>query len=172
MEKTLKYCVKGKDTFIKFAESPVGIYYLNVEKRLVIFFSTSDMSNEEAYEVDGLMAVIGAASGVENARSIKFIHDNFILLEVDEPIGPETQITYEISGELKLTVSGKYGNFYADIENKRWYFEPSIKNFRNKLFNIFKESVAKDARISPKIENVLVVIENWKEIDDDEIISN
>ena len=61
MEK-LKYCIKGKDTFAPFAESPAGTYYLNIDKRLVIFISASDMSNEDAYKVDGLMATIGAAS--------------------------------------------------------------------------------------------------------------
>ena len=118
------------------------------------------------------MANVGTAFQIENAKSIKFIQDTFIRLNLDKDWDPKTPVTYKIEGELKLTVSGKYGNLYADIENKRWYFEPSIKNFRNKLFNIFKESVAKDARISPKIENVLVIIKNWKEIDDNEIISN
>ena len=172
MEKTLKYCIKGKDTFIRFAESPVGIYYLNVEKRLVIFFSTSGMSNEEAYEVDDFMATVGIASRIENARRIKFIHDNYVRLEVDEPIGPETQITYEISGELRLTVSGKDGNLYVDAENKRWYFEPSIKKLRNKLFNVFKESVRRDAETLPKVESIVFVLETWKEIGEDEIISD
>lgn len=171
MEK-LKYCIKGKDTFVKFAESPVGTYYLNIDKRLVVFIASNNMSNEEAYEIDGFMANVGTAFQIENAKSIKFIQDTFIRLDLDKDWDPKTPVTYKIEGELKLTVSGKYGNLYADIENKRWYFEPSIKNFRNKLFNIFKESVAKDARISPKIENVLVIIKNWKEIDDDEIISN
>lgn len=171
MEK-LKYCIKGKDTFVKFAESPVGTYYLNIDKRLVVFIASNNMSNEEAYEIDGFMANVGTAFQIENAKSIKFIQDTFIRLDLDKDWDPKTPVTYKIEGELKLTVSGKYGNLYADIENKRWYFEPSIKNFRNKLFNIFKESVAKDARISPKIENVLVIIKNWKEIDDNEIISN
>ena len=171
MEK-LKYCIKGKDTFVKFAESPVGTYYLNIDKRLVVFIASNNMSNEEAYEIDGFMANVGTAFQIENAKSIKFIQDTFIRLDLDKDWDPKTPVTYKIEGELKLTVSGKYGNLYADIENKRWYFEPSIKNFRNKLFNIFKESVAKDARISPKIENVLVIIKNWREIDDDEIISN
>ena len=57
MEK-LKCCIKGKDTFIKFAESPVGTYYLNVEKRLVIFIASVNMSNEEAYEIDDFNGVI------------------------------------------------------------------------------------------------------------------
>ena len=171
MEK-LKYCIKGKDTFVKFAESPVGTYYLNIDKRLVVFIASNNMSNEEAYEIDGFMANVGTAFQIENAKSIKFIQDTFIRLNLDKDWDPKTPVTYKIEGELKLTVSGKYGNLYADIENKRWYFEPSIKNFRNKLFNIFKESVAKDARISPKIENVLVIIKNWKEIDDNGIISD
>lgn len=170
--KKLKYCIKGKDTFVKFAESPVGTYYLNIDKRLVVFIASSNMSNEEAYEIDGFMANVGTAFQIENAKSIKFIHDTFIRLDLDKDWDPKTPVTYKIEGELKLSVSGKYGNLYADIENKRWYFEPSIKNFRDKLFNIFKESVARDARISPKIENVLVVIEKWKEINDDEIIPN
>ena len=168
----LKYCIKGKDTFVKFAENPVGTYYLNIDKRLVVFIASNNMSNEEAYEIDGFMANVGTAFQIENVKSIKFIQDTFIRLNLDKDWDPKTPVTYKIEGELKLTVSGKYGNLYADIENKRWYFEPSIKNFRNKLFNIFKESVAKDARISPKIENVLVIIKNWKEIDDNEIISN
>ena len=172
MEKTLKYCIKGKDTFIKFAESPVGTYYLNVEKRLVIFIASVNMSNEEAYEIDDFMATVGIASRIENARRIKFIHDNYIRLEVDEPIGPETQVAYEISGELRLTVSGKYGNLYVDAENKRWYFEPSIKKLRNKLFNIFKEGVVRDAKALPKVESIIFVLKTWKEIREDEIISD
>ena len=172
MEKTLKYCIKGKDTFIKFAESPVGTYYLNVEKRLVIFIASVNMSNEEAYEIDDFMATVGIASRIENARRIKFIHDNYIRLEVDEPIGPETPVTYEISGELKLTVSGKDGNLYVDGENKRWYFEPSIKKLRNKLLGIFKESVRRDAETLPKVESIIFVLETWKEIEEDAIISN
>ena len=172
MEKTLKYCIKGKDTFIKFAESPVGTYYLNVEKRLVIFIASVNMSNEEAYEIDDFMATVGIASNIENARRIKFIHDNYIRLEVDEPIGPETQVTYEISGELILTVSGKDGNLYVDGENKRWYFEPSIKKLRNKLFNIFKESIRRDAEAAPKIGIIIFILEKWKEIREDEIISD
>lgn len=172
MEKTLKYCIKGKDTFAKFAESPVGTYYLNIDKRLVIFISANDMSNEDAYKVDGLMATIGTAFQIENAKSIKFIQDTFIRLDLDKDWDPKTPVTYKIEGELKLSVSGKAGKFYADIENKRWYFEPAIKTLRNKLFDIFKESIARDARISPKVGNVLFVIEKWKEIDDDEIISN
>ena len=171
MEK-LKYCIKGKDTFIQFAESPVGTYYLNVEKRLVIFISTNDMSNEDAYRVDGLMAVIGIASDVETAREIKFIHDTFIRLEVDKDWDPDTPVTYEISGELRLTVSGKDGNLYVDGENKRWYFEPSIKKLRNKLFNVFKESVKRDTEVLPKVESIIFVLETWKEIEEDTIISN
>ena len=172
MEKTLKYCIKGTDTFIEFAESPAGTYYLNIDKRLVIFISANDMSNEDAYRVDGFMAVIGIASDVETAREIKFIHDTFIRLEVDKDWDPETQVTYEISGELKLTVSGKDGNLYVDGENKRWYFEPSIKKLRNKLFNIFKESVRRDAETLPKVESIIFVLETWKEIEEDAIISN
>ena len=172
MEKTLKYCIKGKDTFIKFAESPVGTYYLNVEKRLVIFISTNDMSDEEAYKIDDFIATIGIVSNIENARRIKFIHDNYIRLEVDEPIGPETQVAYEISGELTLTVSGKAGNLYVDAENKRWYFEPSIKKLRNKLLGIFKESVRRDAKTLPKVESIIFVLKTWKEIREDEIISD
>ena len=172
MEKTLKYCIKGKDTFVQFAESPVGTYYLNVEKRLVIFISTNDMSDEEAYKIDDFIATIGIVSNIENARRIKFIHDNYIRLEVDEPIGPETQVAYEISGELRLTVSGKYGNLYVDAENKRWYFEPSIKKLRNKLFDIFKESIMRDAEAVPKIRSIIFVLKTWKEIREDEIISD
>ena len=172
MEKTLKYCIKGKDTFIKFAESPVGTYYLNNDKKLVIFISSSDISNEDAYEIDDFMATVGIASRIENARRIKFIHDNYIRLEVDEPIGPKTPVTYEISGELRLTVSGKDGNLYVDGENKRWYFEPSIKKLRNKLFNVFKESVKRDAETLPKVESIVFVLETWKEIEEDAIISN
>ena len=172
MEKTLKYCIKGTDTFIEFAESPAGTYYLNIDKRLVIFISANDMSNEDAYRVDGLMAVIGVASDVETAREIKFIHDTFIRLEVDKDWDPETPVTYKISGELTLTVSGKAGNLYVDGENKRWYFEPSIKKLRNKLFNIFKESIRRDAEVVPKVKNVIFVLEKWKEIEEDAIISN
>ena len=172
MEKTLKYCIKGKDTFIKFAESPVGTYYLNVEKRLVIFIASVNMSNEEAYEIDDFMATVGIASRIENARRIKFIHDNYIRLDVDKDWDPETQVTSEISGELKLTVSGKDGNLYVDGENKRWYFEPSIKKLRNKLLGIFKESVKRDAETLPKVESIIFVLETWKEIEEDAVISN
>lgn len=171
MEK-LKYCIKGKDTFAPFAESPAGTYYLNIDKRLVIFISANDMSNEDAYKVDGLMATIGAASRVENARNIKFIHDNFIRLEVDENWDPTNPTTYKVDGELELVVSGDPGVLYVDTENRRWYFKPSIKSFRNKLFDIFKKCVAADAENSEKIESILIVLETWKEISDDEIIPN
>ena len=172
MEKTLKYCIKGTDTFIQFAESPAGTYYLNIDKRLVIFISANNMSNEDAYRVDGFMAIIGMASNVETAHEIKFIHDTFIRLEVDKDWDPETPVTYKISGELTLTVSGKAGNLYVDGENKRWYFEPSIKKLRNKLFNIFKESIRKDAEVVPKVKSVIFVLEKWKESEEDAIISN
>lgn len=171
MEK-LKYCIKGKDTFAPFAESPAGTYYLNIDKRLVIFISANDMSNEDAYKVDGLMATIGAASRIENARNIKFIHDNFIRLEVDENWDPANPTTYKVDGELELTISGDPGVLYVDTENRRWYFKPSIKSFRNKLFDIFKKCVAADAENSEKIESILIVLETWKEISDDEIIPN
>ena len=172
MEEKLKYCIKGTDTFIEFAESPAGTYYLNIDKRLVIFISANNMSNEDAYRVDGFMAIIGMASNVETTHEIKFIHDTFIRLEVDKDWDPETQVTYEISGELTLTVSGKAGNLYVDGENKRWYFEPSIKKLRNKLFNIFKDSITRDAEVVPKVKNVIFVLEKWKEIEEDAIISN
>ena len=172
MEKTLKYCIKGTDTFIQFAESPAGTYYLNIDKRLVIFISANNMSNEDAYRVDGFMAIIGIASGVEIAREIKRIHNTFIRLEVDKDWDPDTPVTYKISGELTLTVSGKAGNLYVDGENKRWYFEPSIKKLRNKLFNIFKESIRRDAEVVPKVKSVIFVLEKWKEIEEDAIISN
>lgn len=171
MEK-LKYCIKGKDTFAPFAESPAGTYYLNIDKRLVIFISANDMSDEDAYRVDGLMATIGVASGIENARNIKFIHDNFIRLEVDENWDPTNPTTYKVDGELELVVSGDPGVLYVDTENRRWYFKPSIKSFRNKLFDIFKKCVAADAENSEKIESILIVLETWKEISDDEIIPN
>ena len=172
MEKTLKYCIKGTDTFIEFAESPAGTYYLNIDKKLVIFISSNDMSNEDAYIVDGLMATISVASGVEIAREIKCIHNTFIRLEVDKDWDPDTPVTYKINGELTLTVSGKAGNLYVDAENKRWYFEPSIKTLRNKLFDIFKESIMRDAEAVPKIRSVIFVLEKWEEIKEDEIISD
>ena len=172
MEKTLKYCIKGTDTFIEFAESPAGTYYLNIDKRLVIFISANDMSNEDAYRVDGLMAIIGIASDVETAHEIKFIHDTFIRLEVDKDWDPDTPVTYKIEGEMVPVVSGKPGTLYIDMENRRWYFKPSIKSFRNKLFDIFKKCVAADAENSEKIESILIVLETWKEISDDEIIPN
>ena len=118
MEK-LKYCIKGKDTFAKFAESPVGTYYLNIDKRLVIFIASNGMDNEEAYEIEGFMANIGTAFQIENAKSIKFIQDTFIRLNLDKDWDPKTPVTYKIEGELKLAVSSKAGKFYADIENKR-----------------------------------------------------
>lgn len=170
MEEKLKYCIKGTDTFIQFAESPAGMYYLNVDKKLVIFISANDMSNEDAYIVDGLMAIISAASSIEIAHEIKRIHDTFIRLDVDKDWDPETPVTYEISGELRLTSFGKAGNLYVDAENKRWYFEPTIKTLRNKLFNLFKEGVARDAKISPKIGIILNILKNWKEIEENEII--
>ena len=172
MEKTLKYCIKGTDTFIPFAESPAGTYYLNIDKKLVIFISANDISNEDAYNIDEIMATISVASGVETAHEIKFIHDAFIRLEVDKDWDPDTPVTYKISGELTLTVSGKAGNLYVDGENKRWYFEPSIKKLRNKLFNIFKESIRRDAEVVPKVKSVIFVLEKWKEIEEDTIISN
>ena len=172
MKEKLKYCIKGTDTFVQFAESPAGTYYLNVDKRLVIFIASVDMNTENAYNVDGFMAIIGAASNVENAREIKFIHDTFILLDVDKDWDPDTPVTYKISGELTLAVSGKAGNLYVDSENKRWYFEPSIKKLRNKLFNIFKEGVVRDAKALPKVESIVFVLETWKEIEENEIISD
>ena len=172
MEKTLKYCIKGTDTFIPFAESPAGTYYLNIDKKLVIFISSTEMSNEDADIVDGLMATISVASGVEIAREIKRIHNTFIRLEVDKDWDPDTPVTYKISGELILTVSGKAGNLYVDGENKRWYFEPSIKKLRNKLFNIFKEGVVRDAKALPKVESIVFVLETWKEIEENAIISD
>lgn len=172
MKEKLKYCIKGTDTFIQFAESPAGVYYLNIDKRLVIFISANDMSNEDAYRVDGLMAVIGIASDVETAREIKFIHDTFIRLEVDKDWDPDTPVTYEISGEMEIIVSGKPGALYIDMENKRWYFKPAVKPLRNELLDLLKESIARRAKISPKIGNVLVVLETWKEIEENEIISD
>ena len=172
MEKTLKYCIKGTDTFIPFAESPAGTYYLNIDKKLVIFISSNDMSNEDAYNIDEIMATISVASGVEIAREIKRIHNTFIRLDVDKDWDPDTPVTYKISGELTLTVSGKAGNLYVDGENKRWYFEPSIKKLRNKLLGIFKESVRRDAKTLPKVESIIFVLKTWKEIREDEIISD
>ena len=172
MEKTLKYCIKGTDTFIEFAESPAGTYYLNIDKKLVIFISANDISNEDAYNIDEIMATISVASGVEIAREIKRIHNTFIRLEVDKDWDPDTPVTYKISGELTLTVSGKAGNLYVDGENKRWYFEPSIKKLRNKLLGIFKESVRRDAETLPKVESIIFVLKTWKEIREDEIISD
>ena len=172
MEEKLKYCIKGIDTFIPFAESPAGTYYLNIDKKLVIFISSNDMSNEDAYIVDGLMATISVASGVEIAREIKRIHNTFIRLDVDKDWDPDTPVTYKISGELTLTVSGKAGNLYVDAENKRWYFEPSIKPLRDKLLNIFKESIRRDAEAAPKIRIIIFILETWKEIREDEIISD
>ena len=172
MEKTLKYCIKGTDTFIPFAESPAGTYYLNIDKKLVIFISSNDMSNEDAYIVDGLMATISVASGVEIAREIKRIHNTFIRLDVDKDWDPDTPVTYEIEGELKFIVSGKPGTLYIDMEHRRWYFKPAIKTLRNKLLNILKESIARDAKFSKRVESVLIILETWKEIREDEIISD
>ena len=172
MEKTLKYCIKGTDTFIPFAESPAGTYYLNIDKKLVIFISANDISNEDAYNIDEIMATISVASGVEIAREIKRIHNTFIRLDVDKDWDPDTPVTYKISGELTLTVSGKAGNLYVDAENKRWYFEPSIKKLRNKLLGIFKESIRRDAKAAPKIGIIVFILETWKEIREDEIISD
>lgn len=172
MEKTLKYCIKGIDTFIPFAESPAGTYYLNIDKKLVIFISANDMSNEDAYIVDGLMAVISAASGMEIAREIKRIHNTFIRLDVDKDWDPDTPVTYEIEGEMVPVVSGKPGTLYIDMEHKRWYFKPAIKTLRNKLLNILKENIARDAKISSKIRSILVVLETWEEIEDNAIISD
>ena len=172
MEKTLKYCIKGTDTFIPFAESPAGTYYLNIDKKLVIFISSNDMSNEDAYNIDEIMATISVASGVEIAREIKRIHNTFIRLDIDKDWDPDTPVTYKISGELTLTVSGKAGNLYVDAENKRWYFEPSIKKLRNKLLGIFKESIRRDAKAAPKIGIIVFILETWKEIEEDAIISD
>ena len=172
MEEKLKYCIKGTDTFIPFAESPAGTYYLNIDKKLVIFISANDMSNEDAYIVDGLMATISAASGVEIAREIKRIHNTFIRLDVDKDWDPDTPVTYEIEGELKFIVSGKPGTLYIDMEHRRWYFKPAIKTLRNKLLNILKESIARDAKFSKRVESVLIILETWKEIREDEIISD
>ena len=172
MEEKLKYCIKGKDTFIQFAESPAGTYYLNVDKKLVIFISANDMSNEDAYIVDGLMAIISAASSMEIAREIKRIHDTFIRLDVDKDWNPDTPVAYKIEGEMVPVVSGKPGTLYIDMENRRWYFKPIIKTLRNKLLDLFKENVARDAKISPKIRSILIVLETWEEIGEDEIISD
>ena len=172
MEEKLKYCIKGTDTFIQFAESPAGTYYLNVDKKLVIFISANDISNEDAYNIDGIMAIISIASNVEIAREIKRIHDTFIRLDVDKDWDPDTPVTYKIEGEMVPIVSGKPGTLYVDMENKRWYFKPTIKTLRNKLLNLFKESIARDAKISPKIRSILIVLETWEEIGEDEIISD
>lgn len=172
MEEKLKYCIKGTDTFIEFAESPAGTYYVNIDKKLVIFISDNDMSNEDAYIVDGLMAVISAASNVEIAREIKRIHDTFIRLDVDKDWDPDTPVTYKIEGEMVPIVSGKPGTLYIDMENRRWYFKPTIKTLRNKLLNLLKEGIARHAKISSRIKSILVVLETWKEIEEDEIISD
>ena len=172
MKEKLKYCIKGTDTFIQFAESPAGTYYLNVDKKLVIFISANDISNEDAYNIDGIMAIISIASNVEIAREIKRIHDTFIRLDVDKDWDPDTPVTYKIEGEMVPIVFGKPGTLYVDMENKRWYFKPTIKTLRNKLLNLFKESIARDAKISPKIRSILVVLETWEEIGEDEIISD
>ena len=172
MKEKLKYCIKGTDTFIEFAESPAGTYYLNIDKKLVIFISANDISNEDAYNIDGIMAIISIASNVEIAREIKRIHDTFIRLDVDKDWDPDTPVIYKIEGEMVPIVSGKPGTLYIDMENKRWYFKPTIKTLRSKLLDLFKESIARDAKTSPKIGSILVVLETWKEIEEDEIISD
>ena len=172
MEKTLKYCIKGTDTFIEFAESPAGTYYLNIDKKLVIFISANDISNEDAYNIDGIMAIISIASNVEIVREIKRIHDTFIRLDVDKDWDPDTPVTYKIEGEMVPVVSGKPGTLYIDMEHRRWYFKPAIKTLRNKLLNILKENIARDAKFSKRVESVLIILETWKEIREDEIISD
>ena len=172
MEKTLKYCIKGTDTFIEFAESPAGTYYLNIDKKLVIFISANDISNEDAYNIDEIMATISVASGVEIAREIKFIHNTFTRLDVGKDFVPDIPVTYEIEGELKFIVSGKPGTLYIDMEHRRWYFKPAIKTLRNKLLNILKENIARDAKFSKRVASVLIILETWKEIREDEIISD
>ena len=172
MEEKLKYCIKGTDTFIEFAESPAGTYYLNIDKKLVIFISANDISNEDAYNIDGIMAIISVASNVEIAREIKCIHDTFIRLDVDKDWDPDTPVTYKIEGEMVPIVSGKPGTLYVDMENKRWYFKPTIKTLRNKLLDLFKESIARHAKISSKIKSIHIVLETWEEIGEDAIISD
>ena len=179
MEKTLKYSVHIYGELEKVLKCQLGTYHVDFENR-VFFFESNDKdvpyhSIVRAAEVLANFAII---THNKSAMLALFIHKKCALLSEENVQKEDDKFVYDfrVKGEMQELVETKVGSLYADKENEVFYFNPSTKGFMESILkkkfyvSIERDLDSDDHESQLGAKCILSILENWTELDDDDII--
>ena len=179
MEKTLKYSVHAHGELEEAIKCPLGTYCVDVKTKFYYFKSAKkEMPDEVANAAAEAMAHLAVLKGAKSATAALIIHEKFELLKKEDVKEEDGKLSYDftIGGELVEYVETKYGSLYGDPEKNAFFFDASKKGFmepilKKKFMDGIKADLDSDNEENKLgAECVMDIIENWTELDEDDII--
>lgn len=172
-EKKLRFEVRAQGTLEKAVETPIGVLYIDIEHEVLYVES----EEEEAYDKIYAITCLACIDEAKGAVVIKKMMENFAQLTKKQvkKDGENYSFDVEISGELEVAVSNKFGTLYTSPEHRTWYFEAKHPNtFLEKIeFEKFVENIFHDLAdhdISLNALAILVVMQEWVKLNNEDIV--
>lgn len=179
MEKTLKYSVHAYGELEEAGKCPTGTYYVDLEKRL-FFFESDDKSipYNVSVKIAEVAARIAVSTHIEAANFVLYIHKKFFLLDEKDVQKKDGKFTYDfrIEGEMRKVVETPIGTLYADKEKEAFYFYSANKDFmkpflKKRFYNRIEADLdSEDPERQLNATCIMSILENWTELDDDDIV--
>lgn len=176
------YSIHVKGELKKAIECPMGIYFVDTEHRLYWFQPNKDFPHpEDAGRISTVMAAVCNIKGIKTAKVVNHIIENFVRLDDKDVKTTENseKVNYEfyIQGELSAYVEEPtLGTLYGNSDKEVFFFEPTHKGFMGPILKKkFREGISldldsKDLEKKAAAVAVIEILDNWVELDDDDIV--
>ena len=177
--KTLKYSIHAYGELEKAVKGPLGTYHVDFEHKVFFFESDDeDIPYHTVVRAAKAEAMIDFATDDESAIAALYIHNKCNLLDEEEVQKKDDKFIYDfkIKGEMTKVVETKAGSLYVDKENQVYYFDPSNKGFmvpflKKRFYKSIEADLnSEDTERQLGANCILSIIEDWTELDDDDII--
>lgn len=179
MEKTLKYSVHIYGELEKAVKGPFGTYHVDLEHKVFFFESDDkDIPYHTVVRAAEVMANFAIVTHNKSAAAALYIHERCNLLDEEEVQKKDDKFIYDfkIKGEMTKVVETKAGSLYVDKENQVYYFDPSNKGFmvpflKKRFYKSIEADLnSEDTERQLGANCILSIIEDWTELDDEDII--
>lgn len=176
-DKKLNFNVHAQGELELAVSCSIGKYYVDLEHEMFYFEPKSDEKNYEF--MSSIIALVAAMKGSEVARLVAHMHAHFASLSKEHVTKVnDEKYTYDvlITGELDPIVDSVYGVLYANAEYKCCYFESTHDGFMGSIekkhfvANLKGDLNGKDEQRKDGAEIVMRVIEEFTELDDNDIV--
>lgn len=179
MEKTLKYSVHIYGELEKVLKCQLGTYHVDFENKVFFFESNDkDVPYHSMVRAAEVMANFAIITHNKSTMLALFIHKKCALLNEEDVQKEDDKFVYDfqVEGEIQKLVETKVGSLYVDKENEVFYFDSVKKGFMEPILkkkfyvSIERDLDSDDSESQLNAEYILSILENWTELDDDDII--